>query len=385
MKILHVAASLSAEWGGPTQVIKALTESLARKGVNVSVFAPIGEKVGKEILYPEGVRIEVFKAGLFSRMWTGYSPSIAEALAVEAPKYDIIHIHEIWHYPHFAAYRAARRTGKPFVVTIHGELEPWCLDYKAPKKRIYATLIQRRALNEAAAIHALTKEEVKDIRAFGVDAPIVVIPNGIDPAKFQALPLPEEMDKLYPELVGKKVVLFMGRIHPKKGLDILAKAFGQIARSRKDLHLLIVGPDNGGYRNQVERLLESDSVIEKTTFTGMLTEREKLAALSRADICAIPSYSEGMSIVALEALACGLPEIITRQCHFPEVAEAEAGIVIETNAYQLANALNKLLEDPKLCKEMGENGRRLIIEKFTWDKIADQMIQFYEDVLGGKI
>jgi glycosyltransferase involved in cell wall biosynthesis len=381
MKVLHIVASLSAKWGGPTQVIKELAENIVRKGVEVSVFSPSGAKVGKEISNLEGVRIEVFKEGPFSKAWTGYTPSVTHALAMEAPKNDIIHIHEIWHYPHYAAYRAAKKANKPYIVTVHGSLDPWCLELKGFRKRIYAALIQRRILNEAAAIHALTEEEARDIQAFGVDVPIVVIPNGIKPAKFQALPSPSEIEKLYPELVGKNVLLFLGRIHPKKGLDNLAKAFGQIAGSRNDIHLLIVGPDNDNYREQVERFLESEGVLARTTFTGMLAERDKLAALSRADICAIPSYSEGMSIVVLEAMACGLPVVITRQCHFPEVAESRAGIVIEPNADQLADALNKLLDNPRLCKEMGENGRRLVMEKFTWDKIADQMIQLYEDIL----
>jgi len=380
MKVLHIAASLSAKWGGPTYVVKALTESLIRKGVTVSILSPIGEKVGKEIIYPEGVQVEVFTEGFFSIMWTGYSPGISKALATEATNYNVVHIHEIWHYPGYAAYYAAKRADKPYIVTVHGSLEPWCLKYKGYKKNIYAALIQRRILNEAAAIHAITNEEAQDIQAFGIDAPIAVIPNGIDPAKFQALPSPEEMDRHYPELVGKKVLLFLGRIHQKKGLDILAKAFGQIARNRKDLHLLIIGPDNDNYRSQVERLLESEGVLDRTTFTGMLTEREKLAGLSRADICPIPSYSDVRTIVALEAMACRLPVVITRQCHFPEVAEARAGIVIEPNADQLADAINRLLDNPGLCKEMGENGRRLIMEKFTWDKIADQMIQLYENV-----
>lgn len=380
MKVLHIAASLSAKWGGPTYVVKALTESLIRKGIAVSILSLIGEKVGKEIIYPEGVQVEVFKEGLFSIMWTGYSPNITKALAAKANNYNIIHIHEIWHYPGYAAYYAAKRAGKPYIVTVHGSLDPWCLKYKGLKKGIYAALIQRRILNEAAAIHAITEEEAEDIRAFGIVAPILVIPNGIDPAEFQALPSPEEMDSIYPELKGKKVLLFLGRIHQKKGLDILARAFGQIARSRKDLHLLIVGPDNDNYRSQVERLLESEGVLDLTTFTGMLAEREKLAALSRADVCVIPSYSEVRTIVALEAMACGLPVIITQQCHFPEVVEANAGIVIEPKADQLADALNELLDNSKLCEEMGENGRRLIMDKFTWDKIADQMIQLYEDV-----
>lgn len=161
----------------------------------------------------------------------------------------------------------------------------------------------------------------------------------------------------------------------------MARAYGRIAYSRKDLHLLIVGPDKNNYRSQVEELLESEGVIEKTSFAGMLTEEEKLAALRRADICVIPSYSEVLTIVALEAMACGLPIIITRQCHFPQVAEAKAGIVIEPNVDQLSEALAKLIDDPRLCKEMGENGCRLVMENFTWDKIADKMIQLYESVL----
>ena len=371
-------------WGGAPQVAIDLAKALALKGVNISIFAinaknePHCDVQGKRLTaytFPED-------KSLIMRWWPFYAPALAKALVARVPDHDIIHVHEIWHYPGYAAYNTAKKADKPYIVTVHGALEPWCLNHKAFKKSIYAALIQRRILNEAAAIHAVTQEEVENIRGFGVDAPVVVIPNGIEPAKFEALPSLFEIERLYPELRGKKVLLFLGRIHPKKGLDILARAFGHIARSRKDLHLLIVGPDNDGYRSQVERLLESEMVIERTTFTGMLTERWKLAALSRADICAIPSYSEGMSIVVLEAMACGLPVVITRQCHFPEVAEAKAGIIIEPNADQLADALNKLLDDQKLCKEMGENGRRLIMEKFTWDKIADQMIRLYENVLG---
>jgi len=244
-------------------------------------------------------------------------------------------------------------------------LEPWCLNYKALKKRIYAALIQRRILNKAAAIHTITQEEVEHIKAFGVDSPIFTIPNGIDLEEFSELPPREEIEKLYPELQDKKVVLFLGRIHPKKGLDLLARAFGKIARERKDVHLIIVGPDERGYRSEVERLLVSEGVVEKVTFTGMLTGREKLAALSRADICVIPSYSEVRSIVALEAIICRLPVIITRQCHFPEVAEARAGIVIDSDSAQLAEAMVKLLDNTKLREEMGNNGRRLVMKRFT--------------------
>jgi len=385
MKVLHVVASLSPTWGGPVPVVKGLTEAMAKKGLNVTVFAPVVQDSSHGVIKLEGVRVTLFKQNLLSRIWRAYSSELVKVLYREIEGFDLVHIHEIWHHPHFAAYRAARKAKKPFIITVHGALEPWCLNYKALKKRIYAVLIQRRILNGAAAIHAITQEEVEHILAFGVDSPIFTIPNGIDSEEFSELPPREELEKLYPELQGKKVVLFLGRIHPIKGLDILVRAFGQVARECKDVHLLIVGPDEGGYRGEVERLLASEGVIEKVTFTGMLTGKEKLAALSRANICVIPSYSEVRSIVALEAMICGLPLIITRQCQFPEVAEARAGIVIDPDAVQLAEAMIELLDNPKLREEMGNNGRRLVMERFTWDKVAEQMVQLYQDVLDGRI
>jgi len=385
MRVLHVIASLSPTWGGPVASVKGLTEAMVRKHMEVTVFAPVDRNSSGDVVQLEGVRVRLFKQNLLSGIWRAYSSELAKALHREVEKFDLIHIHEIWHYPHFAAYRAAKRVRKPYIVTVRGALGPWCLNYKALKKRIYAALIQRRILNGAAAIQAITQEEVKHIRAFGVDSPIFTIPNGIDSEEFSELPPREELEKLYPELQGKKVVLFLGRIHPIKGLDLLARAFGQVARERKDVHLLIVGPDERGYRDKIERLFVSEGVIEKVTFTGMLTGKEKLAALSRADIFVLPSYSEGFSMAILEALACGLPVIITRQCHFPEVAEARAGIVIDPDSAQLAEAIVELMDDPKLREEMGNNGRRLVMERFTWDKVADRMIELYQRVLKGKV
>jgi len=390
MKVAQIIISLTPGtpgWGGAPKAAIDWAKALARKGVDVSVFTIGSESEEQYVL--QKAKLAVYLSpeckSRIMRWWPFYTRALSGILAVEVPKHDIVHIHEIWHYPCYAAYRAASKVRKPYIVTVHGELEPWCLNYKALKKRVYAALIQRRILNRAAAIHAITQEEAKHIRAFGVNRPIFTIPNGINPEEFSELPPREEIEKFYPELQGKKVVLFLGRIHPKKGLDLLARAFGQVARERKDVHLVIVGPDERGYGSEVKRLLASEGVIEKVTFTGMLTGKEKLAALSRANICVIPSYSEVRTIVALEAMICGLPLIITRQCQFPEVGEARAGIVIDPDSAQLAGAMVELMDDPKLREEMGNNGRRLVMERFTWDKIADQMIGLYQRVLKGEV
>jgi len=376
MKILHVTASISSVWGGPTKVVAELTEKLVEKGVEITK---------SEAVKPKGVELRLFRQSFMDKLWTSYSSDLARIIQREVYKFDIIHIHEIWHYPHYIAYKAAKKAGKPYVITIHGALNPWCLGYKSFKKKIYASLIQKRILKEANAIHAITDEEVKQIKNFVSSNNITMIPNGINSEEFINLPSRRELEKLYPELTGKEVLLFLGRLHPVKGLDLLAKAFGMIARERDDVYLLIVGPDSDGYRIQIEKVLESEGVLDKAIFTGMLNGNKKLAALSRADICIVPSYSEVRSIVALEAMICKVPVIITRQCNFPEVAEYEAGIVIEPDLKQLTEGLNILLSNSKLCKKMGENEKKLILAKYTWDKIADKMIKVYEDILNRKV
>lgn len=384
MKILYAVASLSPEWGGPTKVVTELTEKLVEKGVEITIFSPFKKDEELEIVQPKGVKLCLFRQSFVDKLWTSYSIDFAKAIKQNVHKYDIVHIHEIWHFPNYIASRIAKRAGKPYVVTIHGALNPWCLNNKAFKKKIYALLIQKRILKEAGVIHAITNEEVKQIKNFVPNNNIVMIPNGINSEDFINLPSRKELEKLYPGLIGKKVLLFLGRIHPIKGLDLLAKAFGIIARERDDVRLLIAGPNSDDYKDKIMRILEEEQVLDKTIFTGMLSGHEKLAALSRADISIVPSYSEVRSIVALEAMICRLPVIITRQCNFPEIAEYEAGIIIEPDLKQLTEALNTLLSNSKLCKKMGENGRRLVLKNFTWDKIADKMIKIYEDILNRK-
>lgn len=381
MKILYITPSLAPEWGGPTTVVTGLTEALVERGVEVSIFttAKRGEK--EKIIRPNGVDVRIFTHRFLSRFWRSYSPSINEMLKKEVEKCDIVHIHELWHYPHYAAYKAAKRTKKPYLITPHGALEPWALNYKSPKKKIYMRLIQKQMLDEASALHAITEAEIEHIHRFGLKNLITVIPNGINPEEFQILPPKEEFEEHYKELKNKKVILFLSRIHPKKGLDILARASGKIVKNRDDIRLVIIGPDSEGYKAEVIEMFESMGILNKTIFTGMLTGREKLTALSRADVFVLPSYSEGFSMAILEAMACGIPIIITNKCNFPEVKEAGTGIIIEPDAEQLTDSLEKLLDDEDISKQMGKKGKKLIMERYTWNKIAERMIKLYENIL----
>lgn len=383
MKVLFVTAGLSLERGGSTKVVLGLAESLAQKGVEISIFSPI-EKNNQalSVSYIPGVNIRFFPSGIFSKFWTSYSLPLRKALMQEVFNFDLIHIHEIWHYPHFSAYKACKFWEKPYIVTIHGALEPWCLNHKKLKKKFYWHVIQRKILQEASGLHAITREEVKNIKKLVNNHKIFLIPNGINVEEFKNPPEKEYIEYLYPELKGKKIILFMGRIHPIKGLDLLAKSFGLVLKKRRDVQLVIAGPDSYGYKTKIMRELENSNAIAYTTFTGFLKGKEKLAILNRADIFVLPSYSEGFPISVLEAMVCELPVVITKQCNFYEIEEKGAGKVINISEDELSKVLVELLDNPELCKEMGKRGKKLVMEKYTWSKVADKMITTYEEILG---
>jgi glycosyltransferase involved in cell wall biosynthesis len=187
----------------------------------------------------------------------------------------------------------------------------------------------------------------------------------------------------YPILKDKKVILFLSRISWIKGMDILARAYGKIARERGDVHLLIVGPDEGGYEKKVKEWLEDEAVLDRVTFTGMLTGKEKLEAYSGSDIFVLPSYSENFGMAAVEAMACGLPIVISDQLGIcREIVMADAGFVIPCDTATLSKKITEFLDNKGLCQKMSEHGRLLVEEKFTWNKITDKMITAYKEILG---
>lgn len=381
MKILHIAASLDPERGGPSTVVTKLTEALADKGIDVSVFAPSKEAKATRTYNQNDIQITIFPLSYLSRVWPFHSFEFTRALRKHIFDFDLIHIHEIWHYPLFASFQAAKQASKPYLVTTHGTLEPYCLKIKPIRKILYSALFAKKILKQAAAFHAVSDEEVKDITDYTDNKNIYCIPNGLNIQDLENAPDKKEIEIMYPEVKGKKKILFLGRIHPKKGLDILAKAFANIAQKREDVCLLIVGPDNNSYQSRIEKILAGKGVLDKTVFTGTLTEKPKLAALSGADIFVLPSYSEGFSMSILEAMACGLPVVITKKCNFPQVESIQAGRIIHNNVPELTNTIIELLDNPELRNSMGSMGRKLVRDKYTWNKLADEMIRCYEEII----
>ena len=389
MKVLSVAASYwpAFQFGGLIYVAHRLNRALVEKGVDVTVYTT---NVGLDWRVPvnhevdlDGVRVSYFT---FSKTFEGFagtgwqfSLQMTKALARHVRDFDLVHVAGIWNYPTAAASHYARKYAVPYIIKPMGALYPYSVRGKGWKKRPYYSLISRRDIQRAAAVHYVSREEREKCHlAHGLGNRAFVSPSGMEAPR---LPDREQLRQRYPALRNKQVILFLGRIHRIKGLDILARAHARLAKERGDVHLLIVGPDEGGYATTVKTILRREGAADTATFTGLLQGEEKWEALAGSDVFVLPSYSEGFSVAILEALSCGLPVVISPQCHFPEVAETGAGHVVPAEVDHLIVAIRNLLDNPELRRKMGQNGRRLVQEKYAWDGIAKQAMEEYEEVL----
>ena len=384
MNVLHVTPSMSPAWGGPVVVVSELIPALANEGIRCEIATTRGHRVGNEIVGPHGVPVHVFRTGLPARLWTAYSRELSAFLDENIARFDIVHIHEVWHYAGYVASHAARKRGIPYIVTIHGELSEWSFQHKGWKKLPYRKAALDKILKNAFALHAITQAEKERIAELGYDTPVMVAPNGIDPTPFDELPDPSAFLEKYPALEGKRVILFMGRLNPNKGLDILAHSFSTLRIQFPDATLLIAGPDEEGTQKKVETILRSEGTLDSVIFTGMLTGEDRLAAMSTADLFVLPSYSEGFSIAILEAMAARLPIVITDGCNFPEVADHEAGFVVEASQIPVAQAIGSLLSDTELRYRMGDHGRKLVTERYTWQAAASKIADKYSSLVIGE-
>jgi glycosyltransferase involved in cell wall biosynthesis len=315
----------------------------------------------------------------------GYLPGPTQLhrLRLETDECDVVMIHGLWTVVGCLAAHFAQRSGKPYVIAPHGMLDRWALSRGSLKKRLFGFLVQRRALERAAALRFLNDDELREAKEYGISAPAFVMPNGVSTEDLAELPSRAEPGNDYHHLHGKIVVLFLGRLHPKKGLRLLIAAFAKARQQCPALHLVIAGPDEGGHRRQVEQWTAEYNLAGAVSLPGMVLGQAKRQVWGAADIFVLPSYQEGDSQAIKEAMAAGLPVVITRACHFDAVERSGAGLVIDTEASALEAALLKLAADGALRHKMGARARGLIEAQFTWVRLAGQLRQVLDDILRG--
>jgi len=312
----------------------------------------------------------------------GFQRGLMNALSAYGP--DLLHVHALWMYPSMAAVRWAAGN-RPYLVSPHGMLDSWAVRNSGWKKRLAGLLYENAHLNAAACLHALCASEYESIRAYGLRNPVAIIPNGVD--------LPSEpYDWAQPDwknlLPGQsQVLLFIGRIHPKKGLNHLlyawARAKQESPSAAKPWRLIIAGWEKGEHQKELEQLSATLGLGESVHFVGPQFDQRKAASLVRTDAFILPSFSEGLPMAVLEAWSYRLPVLMTPQCNLPEGFVAQAAIDMSPDAASIAVALRKLFDMTELERRtMGDQGRRLVVERFTWPTVAASMRSVYSWVLG---
>jgi glycosyltransferase involved in cell wall biosynthesis len=392
MKILHITPRYIPAWnhGGPVKSVHEVCRELVKKGVKISVFTSNADD-------PVGVlKVPVETTQLLDGVEITYFPlrtrvgSVARGLNTTLRKtvvtYDVLHLHGIYQYFTFAGARAGRGQGIPYIITPRGMLDPFAIKRKGSlKKRIFIELVGRHDLNRAAGIHYTADEEKQLVERFGFRTPGFVVPNGINPSEYNEPCRPIHLLDKYPQLAKKQIILYLGRLDPKKGLELLIEAFARLAGSQPNLHLLVVGPDQTPYARSLKNKVLANGLKNRVDFTGFLTGDDKLWAFYLAKMFILPSYSENFGMALVEALCCGKPVITTKRVNIAsDVIEYEAGLVTDCDVSQITNAIAHLLDHPDKAIALGKQGKKLVEDRFRWDKVAHDLIEVYEDILSGQ-
>ncbi len=378
---LNVVSHVDPRYGGLSAVVPELCGAVA---TNSSVAVRLAAFCRAD---------EAFTSGSFAGVPTSYWPagridwwrdrSLPRRFSQQVDQADGLHLHGLWEQSTQLGAQMARSQGKPYVLSAHGMLDPWALRNKRWKKRAYAALYEHSNVRGAACLHALTVAEAEDYRRFGGRGPIAVIPNGVRVPEGTG---PDRFLDRFPELRGRTIVLFLARLHRKKGLDILVEAWAAVEKRWPEAHLVLAGPDFDGTRQRVANRIKEFGVTDRVTFTGMLERDLKWSALATATCFVLPSYSEGLSTSVLEAMAIGIPVIVTKECHIPEVSRYDAGWEIDSNVDELSTSLENCLDAPtEFRQRCGENGKLLVAERYSWESVAARMSTVYGWLAGGAL
>ena len=387
MRVLHVIPSVAARTGGPAVTAVELARVAGDQGIESAVYStnlgfPAQSGNPAEIEPDEvvsGVRdvsVRLFPVQRPYRL--AYSRALRRALAQDVEDYDVVHIHSLYLYPQYAAAKEARRRRVPYIVCVHGALDPWLRRRGRVRKWLTDLTWQRRMLRRAAAVHFTLEEEARLAPRVAPRRRTVILPNGVRWQDFQSLPDPSEFRDRFLDGRTGPVVLFLGRLTKKKGLDLLIRSFALAARRHPEALLVIAGPDDEKLRPGLEALAEKEGVGDRVVFTGLLLGEDKLGALAATEVWALSSHTEAFTIAVIEALAAGLPVLVSPAVNLAgDIERAAAGMVSETAPEKFGGALSYLLDGEDVRSRLGENARQFA-RAYDWDALAPRIVDLYE-------
>ena len=371
MNILILTYSVTRSAGGVFDAVRDLFINSAFKEHRLKIFSFLDENLDKDKPSWKGIPMRLFKP-----MPMLYSTMMKKTLMKESP--DILHMEALWRYPQLLMTAWKKHNKAPIVCSPHGMLDPYIIRNQGTLKRLVSNMFFQRSLEAVDCYHALCQKEYEDIRAYGLKQPVAIIPNGIN--------MPDPNLK-FEKTDNKKHLLYLGRLHKKKGVDLLIKAVADIKNENAALldnwQIDLVGWDHENCKAELEKIVSENHLEDMVVFHGGLFGKDKQRMYATADGYILPSHGEGLPMTVLEAWSWKLPVIMTPECHLPEGYDAEAAIRINDNVVSVKEGLMKFFGmDDEERKAIGQRGYDLVSEKFTWDASAKKMIEVYEWLLG---
>jgi glycosyltransferase involved in cell wall biosynthesis len=388
MRVLHVTPYYEPAfvYGGPTYSVPLLCRALAQAGADVTVLTtdangesnldvPLGTPVvrdGVTVLYfPRTQPGSIFR-----------SPALRKACRDLLPSHDIVHVTGVWTYPAWVATRAAYRVGKPYIVSPRGMLMPWELQHKGWKKRPFFQLSEYPRLKRSAGIHCTAPGEMRAMTDLGLGKLSFLIPNALDLEVFQKMPERGAFRERLGISPAGVLLLFVGRLHPKKGIDLTLQTFERLAGNHPHLHLALIGPDENHYASSIPIWAQQRGLAGRVHLTGQLDGDRRLSAYADADLLLLLSESENFGMSVAEAMASSIPVVVTQGVGISSwIADGAEGLVVPHDLDSAAAAVESLVLDPTVRTSMGTKGRRLVEREFSPDEVGGRMVQVYDKLL----
>jgi glycosyltransferase involved in cell wall biosynthesis len=388
MKVLHIIPSVALVRGGPSQAVLEMVKALNEQGIEAEI-ATTNDNGADLLNVPLGQcsQYEQVPIWFFPRFSPtnhtvrefAFSSEFTIWLWQNIDRYDLIHIHSVFSYCSTVAMAIARYHQIPYIVRTLGQLCKWSLQQSSYRKQVYLKLIERSNLNHAQAIHFTSAQEQTEASELNLNVPSFVLPHGFEIP--QTIPDAHQRLRQYLHLPSDEpIVLFLARLHPKKGLDYLIAALAK--RSHHRFSFVLAGDGSLEYEAELRSLIAAHNLQDRTHFTGFVNGDLKHLLLQGSDLFALTSYSENFGVSVLEALAAGLPALVTPGVALADlVREQQLGYVADLDVQQIAGAIEQALANPARSQQMGIRARQFTLDNYTWSKVATDMVEVYQSLV----
>jgi len=383
MKVLHVISGIDAVNGGPSVALAGMTAAQARTGAKVRVVSAYRRPEALEDARAfEAAGVGIRLVGPVSSKLRGYHKDLTSVIREEIRQSDVVHIHAVWEPTQITAARSATQLKKPYVLTPHGMLSTWSMSRRPIQKMLLRLAGVNAMVRNARLINVTTPIELEQTRAVFPNASYALEPYGLALDEFRSLPRRGYIRQAYPQLVGRKVLVHLGRIAEQKGLHVLLPAFAKLIDQYPDWRLVLVGPEGGAYERDRREQAKQLGIENQIIWAGPSYGADRVAALVDSDLFVLASHHENFAIAVAEAMAAKLAVVVSDKVMLhPTITNANAGGVCEQTPDAVAAELSKWMSDADLRKQAGENGRELVLREFDWDVIAARWLERYRQLI----